>query len=120
MAAYAHGVPATTLKDRLSGRVKHGTKPGPPVYLSPKEETVLSHHLIEAENMGYGKTRRQVKHKAEAVARENGLLRSTRVTDGWWRRFMERQKDLTVRCANPSMWRCYSPCVNGRSESRSH
>ena len=28
-AARAFGVPASTLKDRLSGRVKHGTNPGP-------------------------------------------------------------------------------------------
>ena len=47
--------------------------------------------------MGYGETRRQVKQIAEAVARETGLLQSTCVTDGWWRRFTERQKDLTLR-----------------------
>ncbi len=29
MAAIAHGVPRTTLMDRLSGRVIHGTKMGP-------------------------------------------------------------------------------------------
>ena len=28
-AALQHGVPLTTLKDRLSGRVQHGAKPGP-------------------------------------------------------------------------------------------
>ena len=33
-AADLHGVPRSTLKDRLSGRVKHGTKPGPKLYLS--------------------------------------------------------------------------------------
>jgi len=27
-AAAQHGVPPTTLKNRLSGRLKHGTKPG--------------------------------------------------------------------------------------------
>ena len=31
-AARVYGVPATTLKDRISGRVKHGTKSGPPKY----------------------------------------------------------------------------------------
>ena len=33
-AARTHGVPASTLKDRLSGRVKHGKNPGPVPYLS--------------------------------------------------------------------------------------
>jgi len=37
-AAVEHSVLPTTLKDCLSGRVKHGTKPGPRPYLSPEEE----------------------------------------------------------------------------------
>ena len=30
-SALDHGVPPTTLKDRLSGRLKHGDKPGPSI-----------------------------------------------------------------------------------------
>ena len=30
-SAIEHGVPRTTLKDRLTGQVKHSTKPGPVV-----------------------------------------------------------------------------------------
>ena len=41
-AARDHGVPITTLKDRISGRVKHGTKSGPQSYLSEKEDTELA------------------------------------------------------------------------------
>ena len=37
-SALLHGVLPTTLKDRLSGRVKHGTKPGPRPYLNDQEE----------------------------------------------------------------------------------
>ena len=33
-AAKEHGIPPTTLKDRLSGRVVDGTKPGRPSYLT--------------------------------------------------------------------------------------
>jgi len=44
--ARAFGVPASTLKDRLSGRVKHGTNPGPIPYLS-SEENELATFLIE-------------------------------------------------------------------------
>lgn len=32
IAADLHGVPRTTLKDRLNGHVVHGTKPGPCSY----------------------------------------------------------------------------------------
>lgn len=41
-AAMTHGVPKTTLKDRLSGRVEHGSKPGPDPYLNDEEEAELS------------------------------------------------------------------------------
>ena len=32
-AARDHGVPSTTLKDRINGKVEHGRKPGPKVIL---------------------------------------------------------------------------------------
>ena len=56
-AARNHGVPVTTLKDRLSGRVLHGTKPGPVPYLSSSEEVHLVEYLSEANKVGYGKTK---------------------------------------------------------------
>ena len=46
-AADLYGVPRSTLKDRLSGRVVHGTKPRPRPYLSTGEETELSSHLLK-------------------------------------------------------------------------
>ena len=88
-AAQLHGVPPSTLKDRSSGRVAHGAKPQPVKYLND-EERALSEHLIEAAQAGYEKTRKQVKMIVENVAREKNVLRSEHVSDGWWRRFMER------------------------------
>ena len=41
VAAKAHGVPKTTLKDRRSGCVIHGTKSGPCQYLSLEEERLV-------------------------------------------------------------------------------
>ena len=95
-AAILYGVPRTTFKDRISGRVVHGTKPGPRPYLSSNEEATLSSHLVQASKLGYGKTRRQVKLIVEIVAKEKGLLKG-RITDGWWRRFLERQPQLSIR-----------------------
>ena len=40
-ASEMYGVPRTTLKDRLSGRVVHGTKPGPKPYLHHSEDREL-------------------------------------------------------------------------------
>ncbi len=101
-AASLHGVPKTTLKDRLSGRVAHGTVSGPARYLQADKERALADHLLEAATVGYGKTRRQVKGIVENVAREKNLPRRSRVSDGWWRRFLERQPQLFLRKGDPT------------------
>ena len=44
-AARDHGIPKTTLFDRTSGRVAHGTKPGPRPYLNSEEEKELATYL---------------------------------------------------------------------------
>ena len=40
-AANKHGVPKSTLHDRISGKVKHGDKPGPKPLLTTAEEMNL-------------------------------------------------------------------------------
>jgi len=59
-AAKEFGVPRTTLKDRLSGRVQHGRKSGPNLYLSPDKEKELVTFLIDVCKMRQGKTKREV------------------------------------------------------------
>ena len=61
-AARAHGVPYTTLYDRIVGNVCHGTNLGPRPYLSKCEEKDLSDFLVEVAKAGYGKSRQQAKH----------------------------------------------------------
>ena len=73
-AAQLHGVPCSSLRDRLSGRGAHGTKPGPAKYLNNEEEHSLADHLIQAAESGYGKTRKQVKAIVENVAQEKNIL----------------------------------------------
>ncbi len=53
-------VPRTTLKDRISGRVVHGTSVGPKTYLTHEEEQELVDFLLKCSKMGYGKTRGEV------------------------------------------------------------
>ena len=96
-AAKIHGVPPTTLKNRLSGKVVDGTNPGPVPYLDNEEEQELGEYLIQANKVGYGKTRNQVKVIAERVAIDKGVLRGARISDGWWRRFLQRHPDLSLR-----------------------
>ena len=56
-AATVYGVTRTTLRDRVSGNVEHGTKPGPSPYLSNAEETELANFLVDVAKAGYGKSR---------------------------------------------------------------
>ena len=58
-AALSFGVPRTTFKDRVAGRVLHGSDFGPQPYLTTEEEKELVDFLITSSKMGYGKTRRQ-------------------------------------------------------------
>ena len=81
-AALQHGVPPTTLKDRLSGRVQHGTKPGPLPYLNEAEEKELSSFIINCASVGYAKTRRDVMGIAQSTAESKGLLRKDAISTG--------------------------------------
>ena len=99
-AAEMYGVPKSTLKDRLSGRVVHGCRPGPRPYLIPSEEAELASHLVAAASMGVGKTRREVMGIAEQVAASKGVLKSERLSSGWWRGFLRRHPALRLRAGD--------------------
>ena len=77
--------------------MQHGVKPGPKPYLNEVEEKDLTGFLEVTSSIGYGKTRKQIKAVAETVAREKGILWKERISDGWFRRFFERQPQLTLR-----------------------
>ena len=98
-AAILHRVPRSTLKDRLSGRVIHA---GPQPYLDVQEEKELAGHLIEASNIGYGKTRREVFGivKRYVEQKDNVSLRSPTVTHGWWQKFLKRNPTLSLRAGD--------------------
>ena len=92
------GVTRQTLHDRISGRVVHGTKPGPKPYLTKEEESEFADFLVDIAKAGYGKSRQQVKTIAENVAHDKGVLGTDdNISNGWYYRFMERQSDLTLR-----------------------
>ena len=74
-AARNHGVPKSTLHDRISGNVTHGDKPGPKQLLSPVEEAEFSDFLIEVAQAGYGKTRKEIRYIAGCVAVDKGRKR---------------------------------------------
>ena len=100
-AADAFEVPRTTLKDRLSGRVKHGTKPGPNPYLTKEEETELVDFLIVSSSIGYGKTKREVINIVKQTLEKKGRDIDVFNGEGWWIRFMARNPKLSLRTTDP-------------------
>jgi len=96
-AAEVHKVPRTTLQDRVLGKVIHGTRPGPQPYLNKEEEGDLAEFIEVVADVGFGKTRKQVKAMVEQVAKDKGTLRKSKISDGWYRRFVERQPQLCLR-----------------------
>ena len=75
----------------------HGTKPGLPPHLNKNEEANLAEFLEVVSDVGYGKTKKQIKHMVESAARDKGVLRKERISDGWLPCFMERQPQLRLR-----------------------
>ena len=97
-AADANGVPRSTLKDRLSGRVSHGTMPGPVKYLTADEEGMLVDYLLKCAEIGYGKTRRDVCCLVESYLQIKDKKHSDRqLSNGWWEKFIRRNSSLRLR-----------------------
>ena len=77
------GVPKTTLRDRIlgrvqhgrdriSGRVQHGSKSGPQPYLTEDEEEELASFLKQASQVGYGKTKKEVLAIIQKMVQKKG------------------------------------------------
>ncbi len=97
-AADGNGVPRSTLKDRLSGRVSHGTMPGPVKYLTADEEGMLVDYLLKCAEIGYGKTRRDVCCLVESYLQIKDKKHSDRqLSNGWWEKFIRRNSSLRLR-----------------------
>ena len=94
-AAAQYGVPRTTLKDRIAGRVVHGTNMGTKPYLSADEEKELVDFLMKCSEAGYGKTRGDMLQCVGTVIQKKGDC--VTVSDGWWSRFLKRWPQLRLR-----------------------
>ena len=97
-AATEFGVPKTTLKNRVSGRVTHGCKAGRATYLTHAEEEEFYESLVVCASIGYPKRRGEV---IGIVRKTLEKKSSCPVEDfkgkGWWQRFMQRWHNLTLR-----------------------
>ena len=96
-AAKTYDVPRTTLKDRLSGRVKHGKKSGPEPYLTTEEEAELAEFLKQCARMGHGKTKKELFSIVQRSLIKKGRSLEHFNGDGWWNRFTQRHPKLSLR-----------------------
>ena len=48
-------------------------------------------------SIGYGKSRKDIMCIAQSAAESKGLPRKNMITNGWWRRFIERHNKLSLR-----------------------
>ena len=95
-AANLHGISRSILKHQLSERVIHGTKSGPKMYLTTEEENELEKYLLQASEIGYGKTRCDVKPIVESHLKENERMKAS-LSDDWWTKFLQRHPNLRLR-----------------------
>ena len=98
-AALEYGVPKSTLGDRVSGRVTHGTLSGPSRYLSSEEEDELVRFLLGCASVGYAKSRKEVLALVQSLVANRGITKL--VTSGWWESFCRRNPNLTIRTPAP-------------------
>lgn len=60
-------VPKSTMRDRITGRVAHGTKDGPETKLTAEDEKKLA-YLIDLSKQGYGKSKEIIMLIATQIA----------------------------------------------------
>ena len=89
------GMPKSTLQDRISGRVQHGSQPGPISYLTIEEE--LARFLISCAEIGYPHTVSQV---LGLVVDAKGR-KEVHVSYGWWQKFCQHHKNVALHTAAP-------------------
>jgi len=105
-AALEHGVPRTSLKDRISGKVKHGKIPGSSPFLTNEEENELTSFLTKVCKMGQGKTKQEVLYivKRNVEKKQAGKQKEPFEFsgEGWWQGFMKRHSVIILTLFRPS------------------
>ena len=113
-AAKAFNVPRKTLNDRVKGRVKHGTKPGPDTVLTEEEEAALMSYLVYMAQRGFPLTRTMTMAFAWAITKRAGNAERFNSDLGpgkhWWN-FCKRHPRLTLQKSD-KLDRSCAECLN--------
>ena len=79
-----------TLRDRITGRVVHGTKNGPETKLTAEDEKKLAAYLIHVSKQGYGKSKEIIMFMATQIAMKRGkIVPEGGSSEMWWRGFLK-------------------------------
>lgn len=97
-AARQYGVPASTLRDRVKGRIDPETlKPGPAPLFSQEEEAKFVQHIKNMAELGYGFTISEVVDKATNYAVYLGKRSKDKpLSIKWYKGFRDRWPELRV------------------------
>ena len=98
-ASEIYKVPKSTLHDRISGKVIHGTCSGPERYLTDSEEIGLVKFLHKCCSIGFARSKKQVMALVDEILQKKGKTKG--VSNGWWESFRKRHPDLVLRTAEP-------------------
>ena len=96
-ASQMFNVPCSTLHDRVIGKVQHGKKSGPSIYLSYAEEEELAIFLKKCADIGYLRTKTEVLVIIQQIVDSKGLEKT--VSNGWWQKFCLRNEGIALRTA---------------------
>ncbi|CAL9683897.1 unnamed protein product [Knipowitschia caucasica] len=98
-AAVHFGVPKSTLRDRVSGKVASDSTYGQRPLLSEKDENALVEYCLYSASFGFPLTKSQVVTHALAIFnRRHPQTPKVALSQTWWVNFRERQKQrLTTR-----------------------
>ena len=98
-ASEIYQVPKSTLHDRISGKVIHGSCSGPERYLTDAEENSLVKFLYKCSSIGFARSKKQVMALVNEIVQKKGKVKI--VSSGWWESFRKRHPDLVLRTAEP-------------------
>jgi Tc5 transposase DNA-binding domain/helix-turn-helix, Psq domain len=101
-AAKTHGVPRTTLRDRISGSQNHRSAYSNMQRLSPEQEDHLAAWILQQESFNYAPTHAQVRAIATSVLKQAGDYQP--LGKKWTTHFLNRHLELKTKLGRRTDW----------------
>ncbi|XP_057677742.1 uncharacterized protein si:rp71-1d10.8 [Corythoichthys intestinalis] len=101
-AAKEFGVPKSSLGDRVSGRVRPGSRSGPAQLITSSDEELLVEFSLYVSKHGFPLTKQQLVSFASSIyKRQHRRVAFSKLGQTWWLNFRKRQeKNITIQPAD--------------------